>query len=485
VLLKQQYGPRGGIEAPIWLVDVNSGAARRLGDIEAQDAAFAPDGKTILVAKQRELYLTDLQGATPVKLAEAPGKVFWPRWSPDGQRLRFDVWDGVTASGTLWELNHDGTLHQLFIRWKKPSSVCCVCCGEWTADGRFYLFKGQSGPTHSGNSGPLRQYWSVNDRLGSDNSEPAALTTLGSGVGSAAPSPLGNTIYVSVEQGGRQDTFKWDLKPNHAPSPLYPELKADVLEFSRDGQWIAYSHRVPAGYELWRARADGTEKLQLTTPFQGIFMVKYSPDSRKIAFMAFQPSGPWKIYWVSAEGGALHEIPSPISVQADPAWSGDGQAITFGQPPEEMGGGAPSVVRHLYRYDLRTEKTTEVPGSTGLFSPRSSPDGRYLSAILADWHGMSLLDTTTSEWRPLMRQRWNGLPFWSPDSAWVYFNDIGDPVLWRVHVPDGRLEELGPIPLPSGYNECSAVAAAPDNAAVVWCWDSRSDIFALDYKEQK
>jgi hypothetical protein len=47
-------------------VDVNGGAARKLSDIEAQDAAFAPDGKTIVLAKGRELYLTDLQGANPV-----------------------------------------------------------------------------------------------------------------------------------------------------------------------------------------------------------------------------------------------------------------------------------------------------------------------------------------------------------------------------------------------------------------------------------
>ena len=58
--------PKGGIQSPVWIVDVNGGAARKLSDIEAQDAAFAPDGKTIVLAKGRELYLTDLQGANPV-----------------------------------------------------------------------------------------------------------------------------------------------------------------------------------------------------------------------------------------------------------------------------------------------------------------------------------------------------------------------------------------------------------------------------------
>jgi Tol biopolymer transport system component len=234
-----------------------------------------------------------------------------------------------------------------------------------------------------------------------------------------------------------------------------------------------------------RARADGTEKVQLTAAFRSIFMMRYSPDGRKIAIMAIQPKGSWKIYWVSTEGGALHEIPSPITVQADPAWSPDSQSITFGQPPEVLGGGAPSAIRHLYGYDLRTEKTSEIPGSAGLFSPRSSPDGRHLSAMLADLQGISVMDLKTSKWHPLTRQRSTNDPFWSADSAWIYFNDIGDTGLWRVRVPDGRVEELGPIPLPPGYNDCLATALTSDGAALLQCIDSRADIFALDYKEQK
>jgi len=466
LLINALYGPKGGIESPIWLVDVNSGAARKLGDIEGQDAAFAPDGKTIVVAKDRSLYLTDTQGANPVKLAEAPGKVSWPRWSPDGQRLRFTVWDGTKLSDTLWELSSGGALHQLFAGWKKASSLCC---GEWTADGKYYLFNGD------------RQYWWVSERSVFGHSEPALLTTIGNGVYSAVPSPLGNTIYAGVALGAGWDIFKWDLKPNHTPSLLYPEMKVGVLGFSRDGQWVAYGHKAPTGYELWRARADGTDKVQLTTAFDWIYIVRFSPDGRKIAIMAVQPHGLYKIYWVSADGSALHEIPGPNLVQADPTWSPDSQSIMFGLPPELFGGGGSEVVRHLYLYDLRSDKTTEVHGSTGLFSPRWSPDGRYIAAMTADLQGMSLLDTTTSEWRSLTRHSTDN-PFWSLDSTWVYFNDIGSTGLWRIHVGDGRLEELGPIPLPPGYTFCRAEAFAPDETAVLRCADSRTDIFALDYK---
>jgi len=333
LLLREQYGPGGGMRAPIWLVDVNSGAARKLGDIQAQDAAFAPDGKTIVVAKGKELYLTDLLGANPVKLAEVSGYIFWPRWSPDGQRLRFHVWDGVTQTRKLWELNRDGTLRQLFPGWKKAN---WVCCGEWMADGKYYLFQGDG------------KYWSISGRTASGNSEPALLTTIGAGVFSATADPESDTIYVSVDQGGSQDVFRWDLNPIHTPSILNQELKMVVVAYSRDGQWIAYSHKAPTGYELWRAHSDGTEKLQLTAPFQWIYMVRYSPDNSKIAIMASNPKGPWKIYWVAAEGGSLHELPAPITVQADPAWSSDSQSIMFGLPPELMGGGSPGVLRqHL------------------------------------------------------------------------------------------------------------------------------------------
>jgi Tol biopolymer transport system component/DNA-binding winged helix-turn-helix (wHTH) protein len=469
LLLKDMYGPRGGMEAPIWVVDVNNGAARKLGDVEAQDAAFAPDGKTVVVAKGQGLYLTDMQGLNPVKLAEASGRVFWPCWSPDSQHLRFSVWDGVTGTAKLWELSRDSTLRQLFPGWKKASRVWG---GEWTADGKYYLFLADE------------QLWYVSDRAGQSSPEPSLIMTNGA-AWSVVTNPLKDTTYVSVAQGGNRDVFRWDLNPNHTPSILHQEGKMVVVGFSRDGQWIAYSHRAPTGYELWRARPDGSQKLQLTPPFEWIFIVQYSPDGSKIAIMADTPKGPWKVYWVSAEGGSLHEVPAPIAVQADPAWSSDSQSIIFGLPPESFGAGAPDVIRHLYRYNLRTGKTTEVPGSEGLFSPRSAPSGKYIAAMTADLQGLSVLDTTTAKWRPLTRQQNTNTPSWSPDSAWVYFNDIGDTGLWRVRVSDGHVEALGRIPRPPGYDDCYIYSFAPDGAALLQCYDSRVDIFALDYKEQK
>jgi hypothetical protein len=83
-----------------------------------------------------------------------------------------------------------------------------------------------------------------------------------------------------------------------------------------------------------------------------------------------------------------------------------------------------------------------------------------LAAMMADFQGLSILDTTTLKWRPPTRQQSTNHPFWSPDGAWVYFNDLGDTGLWRVRVSDGNVEALGGIPNPAGYNDCWAESFA-------------------------
>src|SRR6516164_1956604 len=137
LLVRNVLGESGSPEAQLWLVATNGGATRRLGNIDAQDAAFAPDGKTIVFAKGQALFMTDTQGAAPVKLADVAGYPFWLRWSPDGQRMRFSVQEATTQKSSLWEMGPDGKLRPLLSTWEKGQQVCC---GIWTADGRNFLF---------------------------------------------------------------------------------------------------------------------------------------------------------------------------------------------------------------------------------------------------------------------------------------------------------------------------------------------------------
>jgi Tol biopolymer transport system component len=138
---------------------------------------------------------------------------------------------------------------------------------------------------------------------------------------------------------------------------------------------------------LWRSRIDGSERIELTTPPLRIFSMKWSPDNKRLALMAEEPGMPWKLYLIDSEGGKPTPLLNEDRNEADPDWSADGQSIVFGRLPNRMDSRQPKAI---YLLELQTHKVTEIPGSTGLFSPRLSPDGRYIAAMRLDQKALLL-----------------------------------------------------------------------------------------------
>jgi Tol biopolymer transport system component len=65
---------------------------------------------------------------------------------------------------------------------------------------------------------------------------------------------------------------------------ILPRISMRTAAFSKDGMWLAYGSLTDNN--LWRCRADGNECSQLTIGFQQVAMPRWSPDGRRIAFMA-------------------------------------------------------------------------------------------------------------------------------------------------------------------------------------------------------
>ena len=153
-------------------------------------------------------------------------------------------------------------------------------------------------------------------------------------------------------------------------------ISAQDVEFSKDGQWVTYSS-YPEGI-LWRSKLDGSEKLQLSSSPIYASLPRWSVDEKTIVFYDVQPGKTTRIYEVPAVGGAPRPLlPDDTGPQADPSWSPDGKSLVFGG----TGGGGPTMIRIL---NLNARQIETVPGSDGLFSPRWSPDARYLVAMRGD-----------------------------------------------------------------------------------------------------
>ena len=470
LLVKESIGVSGGRSDRIWLLPTNGGPARPLGDIEAQSAAWSPDGKAIAFAQHEALYRTEDEGATYRRLVNTTGDVPWMRWSPDGRHLRFTVTDSKTRVSSTWEAGHNSQVHSVAMNLGRPLDTCC---GIWTRDSRYFFFRELRGER--------TDYWAAKEIWSPLRSgKPSLLRGGGMEMVAATASPLEDSLFVvGNEESGM--IFKFDLARRQL-TPFLPELSVQDPDFSSDGKWMVLCQLHTRQSVLWRARSDGSEWLQLTDPKLFVGYARFSPDGKRIAVMAKWPDQPWKIYWVSADGGALHELNVPITSQADPNWMADNESIIFGQPPRWFA--EPDSPRAIYIHSLQTGSISKVPGSEGWYSPRLSPDGRRLLALSIDEHKLALYDFATSQWRILVQspRKRIGSPIWSPDGQWAYVNTYGkNGSVLRIRIRDGITEEILSFGERIASPSCYAWSAL-NASLLISCARPNSNIYALHYE---
>jgi Tol biopolymer transport system component/DNA-binding winged helix-turn-helix (wHTH) protein len=451
---------------PLWSLPVLGGVPRRLGDTEGYDAAWSPNGEMLAYTNGGDVFVAKADGAESHKVVTIKNSAIVgnPVWSPDGSHLRFDAAEGVDRPPFLWEVAVDGTnLHRLLPGMNNPPDW--ECCGKWTADGRYFIFRSR------------RQIWALPRKGGFLHSEPKPVQLTFSPLGLSAPLPSkdGKKLFV-VGRTFHGELMRYDSKSGQF-SPFLGGISAEYIAFSKDGQWVAYV-AFPEG-TLWRSKADGSERLQLTYPPGYAIWPRWSPDGKKIVFIEFFADKPSRIFEVSPQGGSLRQLmaddPNP---QADPNWSTDGSKIVFAGNAND----AASTVRIL---DLTTHQVSTLPGSQTLFGPRWSPDGRYIVAQSSDMTALHLFDFQTQKWTELAKGTLVDLN-WSKDGLYFYVHDYsGTGTVIRGRLSDGKTErvvDLKNFPQ-TGHWGSSSLALAPDDSPLLLRDTGTQDVYALDWEE--
>jgi serine/threonine protein kinase len=463
--------PTYGGAAELWVTPTLGGSPRRLGNLLCSHSAgpcagWSPDGDEIVYVLDNQVRIAQSDGKDLRTLATLDGSPFWPRWSPDGRKVRFSLSANKGLTVHLWEVSTDGRrLHSLF-----PTLDYAHCSGgNWSSDGKYFLFNVDS------------QVWMSRERTVAFSEATPVQVTSGPTESSApasvpAPAPPDQRLYVSQYQQ-RTEVVEYDPKSDRL-TPLLGGLSVDSLEYSRDGKWVAFV----TGSGLWRSTPDGSQRQQLTPNGFSAVLPRFSPDGTSLVFSRYLRGSDSRIYVVPFAGGTPEAITDANHGKGgdwDPAWSADGNSVIFADTYETAD--QPQQKRRLHQVDLKTRKVSDIAGTEGMWSPKCSRDGRFLIGLSAPGWKIIRYDFKTKQQTELSKLHAT-FPTISVDDEYVYFATAGEGrAWWRVRIQDHKLEQIrSPKNFPVGNGRWFTVT--PSGSLVANRDVSLSQIYALDLK---
>jgi hypothetical protein len=414
----------------LWLLPLPAGEPRQLRNVVAQNASFTPDGHLIFT-KDTSLYIAEKDGSNPRKLIDLPSHIDSPVISPDRKRIRLTVEGAYTKS--LWEVNSDGSnAHPLLSGWQGEGTACC---GRWTSDGRYFVFQSRShGRT---------DLWAVRDgnRWSAGSLSPLRLTNGPLSYELPFPSPDGKHIFA-IGLKPRGELVRFDSNSQQFV-PFLSGISALDVTVSRDGKWVTYT--TYPDRSLWRSRADGSERRQLTFSPTVVAWPRISPDGTTVAYSSSDASCSSCVYVLPLEGG----IPKKVAEDARTAsWSPDSDsliAIFTGQGSANKVCSVTSF-EGLETIDLRTGKITSIPDSREMGGPFWPANDMLVAPTLKPGkEGFVTFDFKTKKWSSLVKgifQHW----MTSIDGQYLYLMMGGeDPKILRVRLSNGTLDTVASL----------------------------------------
>jgi eukaryotic-like serine/threonine-protein kinase len=363
IAFKRQYGMAGAI----YSIPSAGGNEQKIVDLANADLSSAidwsPDGTELAFSdgvppRNVEIYLFDLRTGQKRRLTSPPAEIWgdWsPKFSPDASTIAFKRVTGFWAD-EIWVMPAMGGPARRVTHSRRG-----IWGHAWTPDGRSLIVSWQRSSTIFG-------IWQVPLRAPAEP-EPIAQGAVDAITPSTGPK-TGRLAWVDQ---------LWDLNIYRVPAAgrgtpeelIASTVRDEGATYSRDGL-IAFVSDRSGSLEIWIARGDGSNQVQLTH-FNGppLGHLQWSPDGRSLAFDG-QPSGNPDIFILSCDATAMHcGEPKRLISGAAPSWSGNGDFIYFARYQPGT-------------HDMEIWKMPAAGGSPvqvtqrGAYISRESPDGKWL-----------------------------------------------------------------------------------------------------------
>lgn len=437
--LQPNFSPDGSAVAFVWLREgehyghiyvklLGSEAPSRLttGTEEELSPAWSPDGRWIAFIRhdneRTTVHIIPAIGGSEQQIYQLPTNHVWDygglAWTPDGKALIFPQQASPQAASELVEVSINGrTMHPLtsppqgwngdwtpavspdgtklaFVRGPEGSVydiyVMKLPNGEprritndnrlivgltWSSDGSSIIFS-------SDRSGSI-SLWRVSAQGGTPEHEPAG----GDNAYSPSIAQQGNRLVYS-HGSATWSILAVDLNGKDPEAKILTSSEQDASpHVSPAGDKIAFQSWRSGAQEIWVAKTDGSNPVQMTSLSASAGSPFWSHDGRHIAFDA-RPDSFAHIYVIDADGGAPRAITHGNYNDIVPSWSVDDRWIYFGS------------------------------NRSGAWQVWKAPsDGSGTAQQVTRGGGMVLLE--------------------SADGQWLYFTHYGEPGLWRCPISGG------------------------------------------------
>jgi Tol biopolymer transport system component len=445
---------------PLWEILLPVGEPRRVGSIEAQDAGFSQDGR-IVFSRGPDLYIAEKDGSSPRKLASIAGSIFGQSVSPNGQRIVFTAVTPAFVPTSIVETRTDGSSLQPIVKAALGEQVCCA---RWTPNERYIVFaKSQRG---------RQDLWAIpaNTGLFQRSQKPVQLTNGPLSYAGPVVSLDGKQIFaIGIKDRG--ELVYYDAKSKQF-LPFLSGVSGFNITASGDGQWVAYTSY--PDHTLWRSRADGSDRLQLTYPPMQVWYPFISPDGKRVVY----GNDKGETYVISMDGGEPQRIVEKDSQCAN--WSPDGNLLAFIHWIDSDHSGS-----ELQILDLRTGAVSVVPSSQGLVGGQWVSQDMLVASALGLWRGVRIFDRKTQQWSKLLTEN---VVNWahSLDYKYLYYTTGGaEPQAMRIRIADHKVEaivSLKDLRRARGPDGNTQISVAADGSVVFTRDVGTQEIYALTVK---